>query len=363
MASAPTDSRHRSFLLASLALALAVGMACSLTGPQDVGPQGWWDGFGPVIPHDSFPADCTLCHEGSDWNTIRADFQFDHEAETGVPLEGAHAAAQCLRCHNDRGPVAMFAARGCAGCHEDVHLGLLGPECADCHNQENWRPSEQIEKHARTRFPLVGAHVAAACWQCHPGSEAGVFTPVDTRCESCHQSDLQRAVDPDHLASGWTSSCERCHIPVAWKGAGFHHSFWPLTGAHAGADCSACHAGGVYAGTPRQCVACHLDDYLNTNDPDHQAAGFPTTCNLCHNTSGWEGADFDHSFPINGGPHGSLDCSDCHPSPGSFAAFTCIDCHAHTQPDMDDKHSDVNGYQYNSNACLNCHPNGRAEDD
>ena len=35
--------------------------------------QEWYEGFGPVIPHDTFPAGCTLCHEGEDWSTIRAD--------------------------------------------------------------------------------------------------------------------------------------------------------------------------------------------------------------------------------------------------------------------------------------------------
>ena len=32
-----------------------------------------------------------------------------------VALRGAHAQAGCLLCHNDRGPVQQFAARGCGG--------------------------------------------------------------------------------------------------------------------------------------------------------------------------------------------------------------------------------------------------------
>ncbi|MEZ6021278.1 MAG: hypothetical protein R3F17_14660 [Planctomycetota bacterium] len=60
-----------------------------VAGSGDIRLQGWWRGLGPVMPHDSFPADCSLCHLGGDWNTIRADFEFDHTAETGYALEGA----------------------------------------------------------------------------------------------------------------------------------------------------------------------------------------------------------------------------------------------------------------------------------
>ena len=109
----------------------AVVVACASLGARDPQLHGWWKGLGPVMPHDSFPADCSLCHEGTSWQTLRADFSFDHEAETGVPLSGAHAQAQCLRCHNDRGPVATFQARSCAGCHEDIHLGMLGVDCSE----------------------------------------------------------------------------------------------------------------------------------------------------------------------------------------------------------------------------------------
>ena len=81
------------------------------------------------------PADCSLCHVGDDWNEIRSDFRYDHQAQTGVALVGAHAKAECLRCHNDRGPTAAFAVRGCRGCHQDVHLGELGSDCAVCHDE------------------------------------------------------------------------------------------------------------------------------------------------------------------------------------------------------------------------------------
>lgn len=199
--------------------ALSLAGACLTQNPESVKQHLWWAGLGPVLPHETFPADCALCHEGTDWQGVRADFAFDHAAETGYALEGAHVRASCLLCHNDRGPVAAFAAEGCAGCHEDVHRAQLGPDCARCHRQETWQPFGQIELHSRTRFPLTGVHAATACHRCHPGAEVGIFVPTDTECLTCHRSDLARAVNPNHAGLGWVDRCDRCHLPRTWNQA------------------------------------------------------------------------------------------------------------------------------------------------
>jgi hypothetical protein len=193
-------------------LALLFWVSCGTLAPR----QGWDRRQGPVVPHDSFPAECSLCHTGNDWNTLRADFRFDHEAETGVPLRGAHADAQCLFCHNDRGPVARFAARGCGGCHEDVHQGQLGAACTSCHDERSWRANGQFELHDRKRFPLVGAHAAVACWRCHEGAQVGNFAGASRNCEVCHADDIGRSVTVNHVAQGLTTNCQRCHVPIRW---------------------------------------------------------------------------------------------------------------------------------------------------
>ena len=198
---------------------LLLAAACATTGLGRGPRHGWWDGLGPVIPHDSFPSDCSLCHVGAGWNELHDEFSFDHLAETGVALEGAHDRAACLRCHNDSGPVAAFAVKGCAGCHEDLHRGQLGPDCTSCHKQTSWRPVGQVQLHARTRFPLVGAHASTSCRRCHEAGEVGVFLPVDTSCVSCHQADLARALNPPHLALGFVNRCDRCHRPTSWNEA------------------------------------------------------------------------------------------------------------------------------------------------
>jgi len=182
--------------------------------------QGWRQDRGPVVPHDKFPADCRLCHTGSGWSTIKDDFHFAHEAETGFALRGAHATAQCLRCHNDRGPVTWFSARGCSGCHEDWHRGTLGTQCDDCHEETRWQTNGMIARHALTRFPLTGAHAGAACWRCHPNADTGIFKRASTECVNCHQAALARAVNPpNHQVFGFVTNCQRCHSPVQWQGA------------------------------------------------------------------------------------------------------------------------------------------------
>lgn len=355
----------RSFVLLNVLVFGALACVSHLRQGIDDGRaprQGWNRSRGPVIPHDTFPKDCSICHTSTSWTEIRQDFVFDHEKETGVPLLGAHADAECLRCHNDRGPVAVFAQRGCSGCHEDIHRGKLGKNCADCHEERDWSPQEQIARHNRTRFPLVGAHVAAGCFRCHPDAQAGNFDRTDTACVSCHRDDLARATNPDHQVQGWTHDCQQCHIPTSWTGAGFNHSAFPLTGKHATTPCAQCHVGGIYSGLSHACVSCHQADYDGTTNPNHAAAGFPTTCQICHSTSGWQGATFNHVwFPITSGHHAGFACNQCHLVPTNFASFSCIDCHTHNQTDTDSHHQGVNGYVYASPACYACHPQGRTK--
>jgi len=207
--------------LAALALSLLV-IACAAEGARRVPQHAWWFGRGPVLPHKSFPTDCRLCHTGEAWQELREDFEYDHEAETGVALDGAHADAECLRCHNDRGPAAVFEARGCAGCHEDIHIGQLGNDCEKCHTESTWRPEGQVALHNRTRFPLIGVHASTDCRRCHPGAEIGRFVPTDVECVTCHANDLAAAINPPHIALGFVDRCDRCHLPTTWNQAQFN---------------------------------------------------------------------------------------------------------------------------------------------
>jgi len=68
-----TRSRLRRLALVFGLLLWLLVVACANLVPQN----GWDQGAGPVVPHDTFPGDCSLCHTGGNWQTIRADFTFD----------------------------------------------------------------------------------------------------------------------------------------------------------------------------------------------------------------------------------------------------------------------------------------------
>lgn len=273
--------RNAAAAAALLALALAlVAVRCESIVPR----HSWSREWGPMVPHQTFPMDCAECHYPSSWDEIKADFAFDHGAATGHPLEGAHAEAACLRCHNDRGPVKSYLARGCGGCHVDPHKAALGTTCAQCHNQRVWEPVGLVADHARTRFPLTGRHALLQCETCHQRATVGDYRGTPAECHFCHQRDVATAF-PNHRINGWTRDCERCHTPADWTAPGFNHQAFPLAGGHAGVDCLSCHAGGRFRGTPRDCFQCHRADYLAA--PGHVAENRSTSCVDCHTIQGW----------------------------------------------------------------------------
>lgn len=318
--------------------------------------QGWDPGAGPVVPHDSFPGDCTLCHLGGNWHTLRPDFSFDHLARTGTALHGAHATAGCLLCHNDRGPVQQFAARGCGGCHADPHLMRLGANCDDCHDERTWYPREAVVLHDRTRFPLVGAHAAAACYRCHPGAQVGNFAGAFVECVQCHRDDFARATNPDHATAGFSQRCDECHLPTGWQSARFDHpASFPLTFGHGGRRCAECHTTAAsFGGLSSDCAACHTDDYTATVEPKHAAAGFGTGCTQCHDTRTWSRADWQHpgSFALTLG-HAGRRCSECHGNQ-MFAGTSsdCASCHLDTWQATQNPNHAAAGF---GTGCATCH--------
>jgi len=94
-------------------------------------------------------------------------------------------------------------------------------------------------------------------------------------------------------------------------------------------------------------------------------ASISTDCMECHTTmSGWKPAKFTihdaQFFPIYSGSHkGEWNrCTQCHEDLNNYANFTCLTCHEHNKSRMDSEHHEEGGYQYNSIACLECHPRG-----
>jgi hypothetical protein len=64
-------------------------------------------------------------------------------------------------------------------------------------------------------------------------------------------------------------------------------------------------------------------------------------------------------FPIGDGTnHAAQVCSDCHQSTDTFADFTCISCHDHSEDLANTRHVYITGFVYQSSACFSCHPTG-----
>jgi hypothetical protein len=320
----------------------------------------------PENPHGKFHEPCGQCHGADAWRPARVGPGFDH-ARFGFPLEGAHASASCAACHGSLD--FTRTERQCASCHEDPHRGEMGSDCSRCHGARSFiDPAALMRAHQLTHFPLVGAHAGLACETCHRPAAQGQLRFVGTAsaCRDCHMDDYRAAKEPDHVASGFPTNCMECHSALTWQGARFNHdrSRFPLTGAHRAVACASCHGDGVYAGKSTACASCHQSAYDAATDPSHAAAGFPLTCQSCHTTTTWVGATFNHDgsfFPIYSGTHSGRwsACSTCHTNSSNYAVFTCFSCHPHDdRAGTDSHHTQVQNYQYDSQACYSCHPRG-----
>ena len=305
---------------------------------------------------------CSHCHTTTSWQPST----FSHNG-TRFPLTGAHGPLSCQSCHRS-GPFNRTSS-DCYSCHQPNFDGVTNPNhvtnqfdhnCLTCHNTSVWNPS--TFDHSTTTFPLTGAHVNTVCNLCHVN---GQYQGLPTDCYSCHQANYENVTDPNHVTGQFDHNCLTCHSTTAWNPATFDHSntTFPLTGQHVNVACNLCHINGQFQGTPTDCYFCHQADYNNASNPNHQGAHFPTTCVTCHTTSGWTPATFDHDgpyFPIYSGHHAGTwsTCDQCHTNASDYTVYTCLSCHEHDQSRMDNAHSEVSGYVYESTHCYTCHPRG-----
>jgi len=251
-----------------------------------------------------FPTTCDSCHNTTSW----AGATFDHST-TGFALTGAHTTVQCAQCHVNSN--YSLTSGACANCHMTDYNGTTNPNhkasgfpttCDSCHNTTSWAGA--TFNHATTGFPLTGAHTSLQCAQCHVNNN---YNLTSAACINCHLTDYNGTTNPPHQAAGFPQDCSICHTTVNWQGATFNHTTtgFALTGAHTSLQCTQCHVANNYSLTSGACVNCHLADYNSTTNPAHAAAGFPTTCDTCHNTTSWSGATFNHAttgWALTGAP-------------------------------------------------------------
>jgi hypothetical protein len=152
-------------------------------------------------PHGTMtvPVACEGCHTTRTWKDRGP---FDH-AITKFALLGKHRATDCLKCHKPsaarvEAAVTFTGARTqCAACHEDPHGGQFlakngEPECARCHTNTNWEPTEfDHDKHST--FSLAGAHARVPCRMCHEsrtiagGRMVAQYHGTPRACLECHR--------------------------------------------------------------------------------------------------------------------------------------------------------------------------------
>jgi hypothetical protein len=296
---------------------------------------------------------CSTCHSTSGWRTSVVTTGFDH-SRTAYPLTGRHAGLSCGKCHVPGRPMRLKHDR-CTDCHADAHAGQLarradGGRCESCHDVNGFRPARfGPDDHAKTAYPLLGAHLAVACDQCHrPGVAGAPRIPAvplrfaSTRCAACHKDPHQGQL-ARFVAKG---GCELCHRVDSWREIEFDHgqTRYPLSGSHARVACRRCHGRRDaapatpplrFAGVPRSCEGCHRDPHQG----QFARAGGGTDCERCHTTDNLKASKFDHgrdaAWPLDGA-HARVACSACHrPETRNGATFirykplptTCIGCH------------------------------------
>jgi hypothetical protein len=222
--------------------------------------------------HESrYGTKCDSCHEPTRWQTVR----FNHDRDTKYPLRGQHARVKCDACHTGDLYRDKLATT-CISCHQknDVHKGGLGRDCEQCHTESGWRHKITFD-HDLTKFPLVGRHKRVACAQCHLSP---TYKDTPSACVSCHKDDHhQGRLGPD---------CGLCHSANGWAQWRFDHNRqtrYPLTGAHKGLQCEACHARKHVTKIvlPTDCYSCHSRDDI------HQGS-FGRSCERCHTTSSFK---------------------------------------------------------------------------
>jgi NMD protein affecting ribosome stability and mRNA decay len=284
-----------------------------------------------------FSQSCEQCHNITSWSNA----SFNHNA-TAFPLTGLHTVPprQCTDCHVNNN--YNLSTTACVSCHLKDYQGTTNPNhvtssfpqtCDQCHNTTSW--ANAAFNHNSTGFALTGLHTVPPrqCIDCHINNN---YTLSSAACVTCHLKDYQGTTNPSHVTASFPQACDQCHNTSSWANATFNHSStgFPLSGGHAVPPrlCTDCHVNNNYSLNSTLCYSCHQKDYTGTNNPAHAAAGFPTTCELCHDTVVWTDSTFNHNntaFPLTGSHMvPPRVCTDCHVNSNyTTLPLTCIGCH------------------------------------
>lgn len=229
---------------------------------------------------------CERCHNLQGYKP--STFTLARHKDTHFVLTGGHIAIPCGDCHKEYADLKPKPAvlyhwdnLSCTTCHTDPHKGQFNERmrlaradgkaagCEACHTTKSWKELSGFD-HSKTSFPLLGAHRATACMDCHkpPNLETTLlnvdFKAAPTRCEECHED-----IHGKQFAKNGVTACADCHNSAKWKPSLFDHdkrTQFALQGVHRDVRCERCHTltrlveGKTvlfYKPTPKDCAACH----------------------------------------------------------------------------------------------------------
>jgi hypothetical protein len=328
--------------------------------------------------------------------------RYDHRFVKDFPLAGKHAALRCEQCHKEAlaaeppaGGRYLGLSSNCATCHEDVHKGGYGSDCARCHGQE--QAFDRAPGFAHTKaFPLRQAHAGHRCDACHaPGTDRSVAAlqqkPLPARnCGDCHANPhgaVAAGTARKAMPLREAADCARCHGATTFREVAItnatHDRFgYAIDAVHGKVGCAQCHGErgertrwtGA-APKPAQCNSCH------ENPHGEVATGTARTvmavrdaadCARCHTGSTFRDVGITNASHAQlgyaiGGVHAKLECAQCHGEHGQRSRWQgkapqpaqCATCHAspHRQPFTAAVQKPGSG----PNDCAGCHIEDHAE--
>ena len=192
---------------------------------------------GPLVTaHTELTADCFACHapfrgpSAQRCMVCHAPADIGRRTTKGLPITSArgrrpfHAALtsqSCMACHRDHLEPFFRASEmtrfdhslltstirnECTACHaapEDALHRAQTSTCAQCHNQDRWKPAT----FEHSKFFVLDEQHNASCATCHSGSGYKEYT-----CFGCHEHQPNK-MSERHLREGIRNinNCISCH--------------------------------------------------------------------------------------------------------------------------------------------------------
>lgn len=342
-------------------------------------------------------SDCQTCHsehQSREFNLInevawgaQTSRAFKHP-HVEFHLNEAHENLACEACHTKklqkqftlegfpnkpRAKTFLGMTQQCKHCHSDVHSGGFSQDCASCHGQKSFHPTENFDHDAH--FPLKGGHAKLDCKHCHNLPEPNTphrpapfpFDRVKgANCQDCHQNP-HRALFSDN--------CAQCHDgnSPTWSSAvdqmsRDNHALtgFSLSHPHTQVECASCHPRELesskryqnphdpdYNRSQDSCQGCHQDAHQGQFKGRHDA------CRTCHTQTDFRPTTFTHeahsrTFDLSG-PHEAVACTNCH----LLDSKTGIRQFKGTSRECKSCHENPHGQQFKfvieSGDCNSCH--------